>query len=57
MPGANTMMDLVFTLLPYGIAFAAGYAIRELISRRRRTVERKKFLRRQEEEKARHGRV
>ena len=50
--GAQTVPDLILTLLPYAIAFAAGYGIREFISRRRRAAARKEYLQKQEEEEA-----
>ena len=46
------MPDLILALLPYAIAFAAGYGIREFISRRRRAAARKEYLQKQEEEEA-----
>ena len=50
--GAHTVLDLILALLPYVIAFAAGYGIREFISRRRRAAARKEYLQKQEEEEA-----
>lgn len=52
---AQTVPDLILTLLPYAIAFAAGYGIREFISRRRRAAARKEYLQKQEEEAKRYN--
>ena len=43
------MLEFIFILLPYAIAFAAGYGIREWISRRRRAAAREEWLRKQDE--------
>jgi len=43
------MLQLIFDLLPYAIAFAAGYCIREFISHRRRVAWLERNRQRQEE--------
>jgi len=45
------MLQLILDLLPYALAFAAGYGIREFISRRRRVAWLERNRQRQEEVK------
>lgn len=45
------MVAILSALVLFGIGFAFGYGIRELMSRRRRAIAREEWLRRQDEKR------
>jgi hypothetical protein len=44
------MFQIVLLLVAVGVSFAAGYAVRDQKSRRRRAIARAQYLRKQEQE-------